>query len=81
MADSLMSKGADSLGPRSREFYESTAFKLFLSITYGAFAIMFLGFSSAGKRTKLLLVQFPYFLSIASYLFSCWAISFCLLLK
>lgn len=40
----LVNKTLDALTPSSRSLYESAVVKLVLSIVYGAFAVMFLGF-------------------------------------
>jgi hypothetical protein len=48
----------DHLTERSRQFYERTKWKTFLSIIFGACALTFLGFGSEGFLYKFLAVRF-----------------------
>jgi len=58
----LVSKSADNLGFKSRNFYENALFKVFLSIVYAAFALFCLGFSSQGNTIKFASCKFVFYL-------------------
>jgi len=57
--EALQQTGVDQLTTKSREFYESTRFKMMLSMIYAAFSMLCLGLTANSKYniTKLFIIN------------------------